>query len=336
MNAEPYRASRAPTANGDLIAQLETAERYRDDALEERSRLAQAVAASKAATSAHEAALRTLDEANARLRELQSGRGAEVAAAVGVTVYEFWIDTPRYSGSVRGATAEVTQTGDVHHVSDVTGTTKSGLGGAVVGGLLFGPVGAAAGLVATRKNNVKTQVRTVDTRQFEFRIVGPGFAWSTVQGPESGSNLRDLRDAINARGSSLDDLQTVASQHVGIVRRETLAATQAGAAAQSANATLSQEQHAYEMAWAHYSKVRLPILLDLRARWARAGVFKRGAAVAFGPVVLAAWIIALAVALRLRREDLALGAYATAAGQLAAVAAIAVHYVKTIRLRKAG
>jgi hypothetical protein len=330
----PYR-QRAKSDRGDLVAQLETAERHRAPVLDARRRLVETTAASTTAAAGHQAALRSLEDANSRLRELKSGRGSMLLGASGVTVYEFWLDLPGYSGPVRRATADVTQHGDVHQVSDVTGTTKSGLGGAVVGGLLLGPLGAIAGLAATRKNNIKTTIRTVDTRQFELRISGPGFAWSKIEGPECGYALRELRDVISARGSSTEDLSFVTSAQIRVVDRKVSAAKNAEAAYRSAADVAAQEERAHNIAWEQYVGARLPLLLDGRARWARASWVGRSVAILLGPLILGGWTISLAVAQVTHREDLTLLAGMAGAVHIAALLALIFYYVKRVRLQKA-
>jgi hypothetical protein len=317
-----------------LVARLRTAEAYRDNVLLARRTLAEALAASMTATSSHATALRALEAANLRLRELESGRGAQLASDAGVTVYEFWLEIPGYEGPIRGARAELTQRGDVHQVSDVTGTTRSGLGGAVVGGLLLGPVGAVAGLVARRKNTIKTEIRTVDTRECELCIDGPGYAWSTIAGPSAATALREIRDSINARGSSVEDVRDVASKHRDAMVVGASAVEQTEAACVAANEVTAQKRAAYDAEWDQYSGIRPPILLDGLARWDRAGWLGKSAAIVamivFGPLMLGAWAGGIAVA----HADMAWAAGATGAAHMAALVAAAVYYVKRVRLRK--
>ena len=118
-----------------------------------------------------------IKQAIQREQELRSGRGGLLGMECSVKVYEFWLELPGYSGPIQGASAQILQHGSLSQVGDVTSKSKSGLAGGIVGGLLLGPVGAAAGVLATRKNEVSTQVREVDTRKLEFVVQGPGYAW---------------------------------------------------------------------------------------------------------------------------------------------------------------
>ena len=150
-----------------------------------------------------------LQKASDRLAVLESGRGMQLESLNGASLCEFWIDVPGYSGPVRGATARITRTGDIQHVSEVTGSTKSGLGGAVAGGLLLGPVGAIVGNNMARKTTVQTKVRQVDTRQSELEVVGPGFAWSVRQSGSESDKLSRFRDLVNARGACTEDVHAL-------------------------------------------------------------------------------------------------------------------------------
>jgi hypothetical protein len=253
----------------ELVARLESADRFRPEVLSARCRLHDSIAAAVSLGTTHHTALQLVDAATTRLRALESGRGLLLARLANVSLYEFWIEVPGYAGPVQGARAQVTQYGDVHEVGNVTGTTRSGIGGAVVGGLLLGPVGAAAGLALRRKNIVKTEVRQMDTRQFELTITGSGFAWSNVEGPNAADGLRRLRDMINARGSTTEDVLALTSAQAAIVDRQTTEARQAEAELQSARTVVLEARAIYDQAWQEYSNRRLPILSDLRARWAR-------------------------------------------------------------------
>jgi uncharacterized membrane protein YhaH (DUF805 family) len=194
-------------------------------------------AARDAATRADEAA-RALSSAQARLHELEAGLGAYLGSAGQAVLHEFWISVPGYSGPVRGARARTTQHGDVHSVSDVTGQTKGGLGGAVVGGLALGPVGAVVGSNVGRKTTVQTTVRTVDTRSYELEISGPDFMY-VLGGPDADS-LCVLRDLVNARGSSNEDVKSMAASQRAVVQQHEAWAREASTAADAARTTASE------------------------------------------------------------------------------------------------
>jgi chaperonin cofactor prefoldin len=157
----------------------------------------------------------TVDDAANRLEALRSGKGALLANLVDAgSVYEYWIELPGYSGPVAGATARMSQTGDVHDVSHVQSTSKSGVGGALAGGLggtlvggpLIGAAGAILGNNMARKTKVNTTVSQVDTRKIELEIVGPGYAWSDEYWYSAMGKVREFKDRVNARGSAPQDL----------------------------------------------------------------------------------------------------------------------------------
>jgi hypothetical protein len=158
-----------------------------------------------------------LREATSRLDSLKSGKGAVLANLYNTAiVYEYWIQVPGYSGTVLGATSRMSQTGDVHQVSLVQSTSKSGVGGAVAGGLggtlvggpLIGAAGAILGNNMARKTKVNTTVSQVDTRQVELEVVGPGYAWSTAYAHDALDAVRQFKDLVNARGSAPQDIDT--------------------------------------------------------------------------------------------------------------------------------
>lgn len=181
---------------------------------------------------------RALSSAQARLLELESGRGAYLGSVGQAVLHEFSIDVPGYSGPVRGARARTTQHGDVHSVSDVTGKTKGGLGGAVVGGLAFGPVGAVVGSNVGRKTTVQTTVRTVDRRSYELEITGPDFTY-VVEGSDADS-LHAFRDLVNARGSSNEDVPSMVASQRSVVQQHEAMTVEASAAAETAGRVASE------------------------------------------------------------------------------------------------
>ena len=157
----------------------------------------------------------SLHEATNRLDSLKTGRGAVLGNLHNTAiVYEYWIQVPGHSGVVAGATARMSQTGDVHQVSHVQSTSKSGVGGALAGGLggtlvggpLIGAAGAILGNNMARKTKVNTTVSQVDTRQVELEVVGPGYAWSNAYSHDALDKVRHFKDLVNARGSALQDL----------------------------------------------------------------------------------------------------------------------------------
>lgn len=274
-----------------LVERLQSSEILRRSAVEERRRFDEARRAERAAAATHQTALRTLQAARTRDDELQSGRGALLCKAVGVVVYEFWLELPGFAGPIQGAAARLEQTGDIHQVSDVNNKQKSGLGGAVVGGLLLGPVGAVAGLAATRKNTIKTTVRAVDTRKFELEVRGPGYAWSTVQGPGHEDNLRKLRDTINARGSSGADIRDVLAAHGRVLSEQVERATHLESVSLSTSATTALQKQTLALAVGQYTSARLPFTRYVSARWARSGALQRVMLIAFAPILLTAWLV---------------------------------------------
>lgn len=210
-------------------------------------------------------ARRSLDDASVRLAALESGRGDRLATLFGeATLCEYWIDLPGYSGPVQGATARIARDGSVQHVSDVTGTTKGGLGGAVAGGLLLGPVGAIVGSNVARKTTVETKVRQVDTRHSELEVIGPGFAWSTRVLGESDDMTR-FRDLVNARGSANDDPRSLMRAQADRVERlrQDLEALHAHLAVTASSASTASEIHSH--AQAEFRAARCSLLDRLQA-----------------------------------------------------------------------
>ncbi|RJG10253.1 hypothetical protein D3879_19705 [Pseudomonas cavernicola] len=231
----------------------------------------------------------TLDFELARLKDLESGRGALLGSEGAIKIYEFWIDLPGYSGPIKDAKAKLTQHGSLQQVSDVSSKQKSGLGGGIVGGVLLGPVGAAAGVLATRKNEVKTQIREIDTRQLEFEVAGPGYAWSFVAEIKLEENLRKLRDAINARGSRNESVTEFLRQQGEIVKKIRNQAANVNSALKEKESMVSQKTLAYEEVWLEYSSARLPLLAELKFKWQCTSTPLRVFAILLGPILLAIW-----------------------------------------------
>ena len=223
------------------------------------------------------------------LADLSAGKGGVLAEVGTARVYGFWLDVPGYSGPIRGATARLTQHGDVHQVSDVKGTTKGGLGGAAVGAVLLGPAGAIVGAVASRKTTVNTEIRTVDTRKFELEVIGPGFAWSTNAGPKSEYTLKKFRDAVNGRSTSNDDIQDAIAKQNDVVESARLALVHSTEVEQAAAASLADALSLHDKIMAEYLELRLPLWQDLKARVSKSTLLFRILVVVIGPVLLMAW-----------------------------------------------
>ncbi len=159
-----------------------------------------------------------------RLEHLKGGKGPLLASKGPLEVYEFWLNVPGYSGTIKGVTARLTQYGDVQQVAEVKGKTSGGLGGAVIGGVIFGPVGAVVGAVASRKTTITTETHTVDSRQFELEVVGQGFAWSTIQtGEQYLSSFQQIRDYINNRGRQDESIEDAIATQLNTVEETRVA-----------------------------------------------------------------------------------------------------------------
>jgi hypothetical protein len=216
----------------------------------------------------------------------------------------------------------------------VQGKTKGGLGGAVVGGVLLGPAGAVVGAVASRKTTVKTDVQKVDTRQFELELTGPGFSWSTVQGPAGEASLKKFRDVINARGSSTQDVQALASAQAAHVAALQADSSQAAVACESAASVVNDHAAAYDEIWANYAAARLPLGHEFRGRWESSGAAAKTAFAFVGPIMILAILVWLVVAAAVRSSaSLSLGWRVGFVYLVVAVGALAV-YVYRVRLLK--
>lgn len=227
-----------------------------------------------------------LKHATNRFDELKSGRGKKLASAPDIEVFEFWLSIPGYRGSIQKAKAEMTLHGSLQHVSNVSSTSKSGLGGGIVGGLIFGPLGAAAGVLATRKSKVSTQVQQVDTRQVELQITGPGYAWSVLAHSGYAEKFRELRDLINAYGSSPNIIQDSLREQIAAVNllQEKLAKQQAYL--QLAAKEADERSVAYEITKKEFTNTRLPLFTDLKFRWQCLSDLWQWMAILSGPVLL--------------------------------------------------
>lgn len=227
-----------------------------------------------------------LKHATSRLAELQSGRGKTLASEPDIKIFEFWLSIPGYSGNIRNAKAEMIMHGSLQHVSNVSSTSKSGLGGGIVGGLIFGPLGAAAGVLATRKSKVSTQVQQVDTRQVELQITGPGYAWSVLAHSGYADKFRALRDLINAYGSSPKGIQdSLRAQTTTVNLLQEKLATQK-AYLQLAAKEAEERSVVYEITKKEFKTTRLSLIADLKFRWACLSNFWQWLAILGGPFLL--------------------------------------------------
>jgi hypothetical protein len=315
-----------------LLGRIDSASRARAAVLTARQRLSAARIGSSMAASQHQTASRRHQASLSRLRELECGRGALLASVSAATVYEFWIQLPGYSGPVRGAAARLTQHGNIEHVSNVHGTTKGGLGGAAVGAVVAGPAGAVVGAVARRKTTVKTEIQVVDNRRFELEVSGPGFAWSTIGGPESEVAYRNFRDVVNARSSNQDDVHQMTAAQRRIVADAAAASGSAEAANQAASQSYAAEHLAYEQLWKDYAAIRLPILLDLSSRWRQISLVQR---LVYSALAIPPLLVLLYLAATSQRGDATRGAVALVAlGYLVAVTVLVGRYFVSVRLVK--
>jgi len=282
---------------------------------------------------------KALQKAAARLAELESGRGAKLASIGQATLYEFWVTVPGYSGPVRGASARVIQHGDVQYVSKVSSKSHSGIPGGLVGGAVLAPLGLAplgaiGGVLATRKTKVKTDVKKVDTRQFELEVTGPGFTWSATYAPAFAGLLEGFKNKANARGSSTDDVKALALSQTERVRAIQSSSANAGAARQTAAAAMEEARAARTSAWNEYATARLPIADDLRTRWAKSGTSWRVIAALVGPGMLAVWVLLLVVGLTTGNSGVVSVATTIAALHLLTVAVLALLFFYRVRLVK--
>lgn len=232
-------------------------------------------------------------DAISRLKELERGRGSLLVEDNPVAVYEYWLDIPGWSGSIRGATAHVTMHGSLQQVGNVTSKSKSGLGGGVVGGLLLGPLGAAGGVLLTRKNEVKTRIENLDTRHVEFQISGPGYAWSTLAPFRDAESLRRLRDLINARGSCNDNISDLITAQQSKVNEIGNRVSLIEFEVKATELALEEKEQSYQEIKQRYAKVILPIFLDLKFRWQCLPAALKWVVALSGPVLWAVLIVAL-------------------------------------------
>lgn len=209
----------------------------------------------------------SLQSSESRLGELESGRGAVVSTVGAATLHEFWLDLPTYSGPIRGASARLSESGSVYSVSEVSGDTKGGLGGAVAGGLIAGPVGAIVGSNISRKTTVETKTRTVDGRTYELEIIGPGFAYSVRRSTRD--ELGRFRDLLNARGSSNETVDSLLDPQRQIVDRLRAQLQESRARHEAIQAALTAAQYDSERAWNACRSACVSLSDRLRVWWVK-------------------------------------------------------------------
>jgi len=274
---------------------------------------------------------RTAQREASRLALLEAGRGELLTQEGAVKVYEFWLDVPGYSGPIEGAVASLTQYGDIQQVGVVHSRQKSGLGGGIVGGLLLGPVGAAAGVLATRKNQVSTTVREVDTRQLELSVAGPGYAWSCTANVSESTALRTLRDLIIARGSTSEkcsELETKSRSAVASLTSE-ICTLQHDIAEERMAASACQS--ACTEALDHYKKARLPVIQELRFSWECTPLALRILLIIIAPGLAVLWVMGLIEALFTGNEQLAFMLAVTGTVHLIFLAGAGLYYLHKTR-----
>lgn len=227
-----------------------------------------------------------INVASQRLADLKTGFGNKIISSHKVEVYEFWLNIPGYSGSIEGAKAQLVTHGSLEHVSNVSNETKSGLTGAVIGGVLLGPLGAAAGVLATRKNKITTRVDRVDTRQVELQIQGPGYAWSTVAPLNAADTFRVIRDSINAAGSNPKSLNE-AQREQGLLLKALQAdyLTHHGRLIDAAN-EVAECRQMYEVHKEDFLTSRQPLVGDIRDRIGLLPKYLQWLGLLMGPVLL--------------------------------------------------
>ncbi|NWC78882.1 hypothetical protein HX798_01110 [Pseudomonas putida] len=227
-----------------------------------------------------------LKYANLRLSELTSGKGKALASVPDIDVYEFWLSIPGYQGSIQGAKAELAMHGSLQHVSNVSSTSKSGLSGGIVGGLIFGPLGAAAGVLATRKNKVSTRIQEVDTRQVELQITGPGYAWSVVAHSGYVDKFREIRDLINAQGSNRKTIKELCREQGQAVSNLQEKLSRLEKDLEIIGNEAEKRKLDYGTVKKNYASTKLPLVMDLKFRWECLPSIWRWAAIIFGPALL--------------------------------------------------
>lgn len=268
-----------------------------------------------------------------RLSELQSGRGRRLARlGFGqATVYEFWLELPGYSGPVAGAFAELGLEGSLSHVSNISGHTKGGLGTAVAGGLLFGPAGAVSGAIIGRKTTVNTKVEEVDTRQYELRVTGPGYAWSTTGDSLAQNSFRRFRDIVNARSSTPESINILIQDTEKQIEQATISVSSIRSSSSSANQKAEEIAIKYNKLLGEYQRERLPLRDDISIRFDQLGLGGKLIFLIVGPLptIMIPYISKAMIDQGIANTSLALYGYLGLAGFWFL---ILVFYIKYIRL----
>ena len=195
-----------------------------------------------------------------------------------IEVYEWWIKVPGGGGPAKGAHAQVSRAGALttYNTVEVNVKKKGGLGGAAVGGLLLGPVGAVAGFAVRRKTDVKTTntPHTEDTREELVQITGKGFAYATsFSGWGTGTSLAN---EINRRSSVHTTAKKELPSRVAALARLEKAQSAGRKAGKSAISRANREieeawqyrADSYSSAlsrWKRYSAIRPPLLVHVAA-----------------------------------------------------------------------
>ena len=229
------------------------------------------------------------------LQQLEAGWGAPLVQVGPATLYEFWLQVPGYSGTVRGFSASTSQTGQIQHVSHVTSKTTSGAGCAALGCLAAGPIGAVAGATMGKKNDVRTDVEVIDNRRFEIQVVGPGVAWSYVGNYLIEDSVRSFRDLLLARSTNMDDPRSLAIGQKEVVAVKSRSTELEYMRLKEADDRLRHASASFESAWGDYEEARLSVPNDLIARWNRSSGFIRILSMILGPVLTISWIGAIVI-----------------------------------------
>ncbi|MCY1429251.1 hypothetical protein D9M71_451610 [compost metagenome] len=176
--------------------------------------------------------------------------------------------------------------GSLQHVSNVSSTSKSGLSGGIVGGLVLGPLGAAAGVLATRKNKVSTHIQRIDTRQVELQIAGPGYAWSVMAHSGYADKFREIRDLINAQGSyakGIQDSLRAQTQTVSLLQEKS---SNLKEHLEVVAKEAEERKLAYSEIKKDFTNTKLPLITDLKFRWECLPNLWQWLAILFGPALL--------------------------------------------------
>jgi len=225
-----------------------------------------------------------LAEINTRLKELESGKGRCLTNLDNIHIYEYWIETPAYSGPIRGTSATVRQTGNIQHIPITKGTSRGGFASAAIGAQMAGPTGAAVGGILGRKNEVETTIKTVDNRQFHVDIKGRDWAWSVTLHSGYADKVSPFRDLINILGSSNDDPKVLLAEHR---QKHDLATTERFSlfnALESATTELKKADEEYKKIKADYVSQRASFIDDAKYRWSQISSSKRILLYLVGPV----------------------------------------------------